>query len=123
MSFVGYTGMVLNLYPAPSYDTAFQIQYSCIPNGDIGNMEMNLPDEARDAIVDLALSDILAFPGQGQNLVMSENKRANYEQLKSKLAALGVLGQGGAAVFRSPRFGNRMGGFSPYWFQNFWPGS
>jgi len=120
--YTGFTGMQIKLYNASSYDTAFQVQYSCIPNGDIGNMELNLPDEARDAIVDLCLSDILSLPGTGQNLILSENKRVTYEQVKSKLAALGVMGMGGSTTFHSPNFGSRTGRSSPYWFSNSLPG-
>ena len=120
-TFQAYTGMQITLYSAPLADTAFNITYSCIPTGDLGTVELNLSPETRDAIVACALSEVLALPGEHQNLFAANQKKDEYERMKAALAALGVLGQGAAAQFQAPAFTPTNGRFSPYLFQPYFP--
>ena len=116
-SFQGFTGMLVNLYSASQSDTAIIVEYSCIPVGDFGNVELNLSDEARDAVVNCALSEILLLPGEHQNMYMASAKKAEYEQQKAALSAMGVLGIGAAPTFNAPRFTPNGGRLWPYYFQ------
>ena len=116
-SYQGFTGMLVNLYAASTSDTAFIVEYSCIPVGDFGNTELNLSDEARDAVVNCALSEILLLPGEHQNMYMAQTKKMEYEQQKAALCAIGVLGMGAAPTFNAPRFTPNGGRLWPYYFQ------
>jgi hypothetical protein len=106
-------GQIVDLYPMQGYDTAIEFLYAAIPVGDISDVVLNLPNEAQDAIIAGTLSEILAFPGQNQNLQYSEVQREIYERLKGSLRAIGVLGMGGAASFQAPPFGGRGNSFWP----------
>jgi len=113
-TFVQYAGTIIDLYPTQGYQTALEVTYSATPIGDIADIVINLPDEARDAIVNLALADWLSVPGKEQNLILAENRRGEYERLKGALRALGALGTGGSAKFRSPLFGGRGNRYFPF---------
>jgi len=116
-SYQGFTGMLVNLYSASQSDTAFTIEFTSIPVGDFGNTELNLSDEARDAVVNCALADILLLPGEHQNMYMAQTKKMEYEQQKAALSAIGVLGMGAAPTFNAPRFTPNSGRLWPYYFQ------
>lgn len=113
----GFSGMLVSLFSASQQDTAFIIDYSCVPVGDFGNTELNLSDEARDAVVNCALADILLLPGEHQNMYMASSKKMEYEQQKAALCAIGVLGMGAAPTFNAPRFTPNGGRLWPYYFQ------
>jgi len=115
-TFAQYAGTIIDLYPTQGYQTAIEITYAATPIGDIADVVLNMPDEARDAIVNLALADWLAVPGKEQNLILSENRRTEYERLKSGLRALGALGIGGSAQFKSPLFGGRGNRYFPFFY-------
>lgn len=120
--FVTYTGKMIDLYPTQGLDTAIEIIYSAVPVGDIGSMYLNLPEEAKDCIINGALFEILQIPGEFQNLQLSESKRVEYERLKSQLTALGVLGYGGAPQFLPTPFGSNGARYYPSGFSAFYPG-
>jgi len=113
-TFVQYAGTIIDLYPTQGFQTAIEITYAATPVGDIADVVLNLPDEARDAIVNLALADWLAVPGKEQNLILSENRRQEYERLKSALRTMGALGIGGSPTFKSPLFGGRGNRYFPF---------
>ncbi len=113
-NFVSYSGTIIDLYPTQGYQTAMEITYCATPVGDIADIVLNLPDEAREAIVNLALADWMSVPGKEQNLILSENRRAEYERLKGGLRALGALGIGGSPQFRAPLFGGRGNRYLPF---------
>jgi hypothetical protein len=113
-TFAQYAGTIIDLYPTQGYPTAIEVTYSATPIGDIADIVLNMPDEARDAIVNLALADWLAVPGKEQNLILSENRRMEYERLKGGLRALGSLGLGGSSQFRAPLFGGRGNRYFPF---------
>ena len=115
-TFPTYSGMIIDLYPTQGFQTAMEITYSATPLGDIADVVLNLPDEARDAIVNLALADWLEVPGKEQNLILAENHRQEYERLKSALRTLGVLGMGGSPEFRAPLFGGRGNRYFPFFY-------
>jgi hypothetical protein len=115
-TFVQYAGTIIDLYPTQGYPTAVEITYAATPLGDIADVVLNLPDEARDAIVNLALADWLAVPGKEQNLILSENRREEYERLKSALRTMGALGIGGSPQFKSPLFGGRGNRYFPFFY-------
>ena len=114
--FPTYNGVIIDLYPTQTFDSAIEVTYAASPIGDVADIVMNLPDEARDAIVNLALADILALPGQNQNLILSENRRQDFERLKGALRAMGSIGTGGNAHFQSPTFGGRGNRYMPFYF-------
>jgi len=118
----GFSGQVMQLYSGSSNDTAMKVEYSCIPVGDIGNITLNISDEARDAIVNCCLVDLLNLPGDHQNMYMAMQKKQEYEQQKAALAALGVLGMGASGQYTAPSFTPNNGRFWPYYFQPFLPG-
>ena len=115
-TFAQYAGTIIDLYPSQGYQTAIEVTYAATPIGDIADVVLNMPDEARDAIVNLALADWMAVPGKEQNLILSENRRVEYERLKSGLRALGALGIGGSAQFKSPLFGGRGNRYFPFFY-------
>lgn len=122
ISYTTLTGMNMYLYPQTDYDTAIEFVCSTIPIGEIGDLELNLPMEARDCIVAGALAEVLQLPGEGQNLALSQAKQMEFERLRSPLLAMGILGAGGSPTFVPPPFGSRGGRFWPYWFQTYIPG-
>lgn len=113
-TFTSYNGQIVDIYPTHGYDSAVEIMYAAIPVGDIGDVVLNLPDEARDAIVNGALAELLAIPGQNQNIQLSEVRRTEYERLQDGLRAVGVLGMGGTAAYAPPLFGGAGNAFWPY---------
>ena len=115
-TFPTYTGTIIDLYPTQGYQTVLEVTYAATPIGDIADVVLNLPDEARDAIVNLALADWLAVPGEDQNLILSENRRMEYERLKSGLRAMGALGIGGSPEFKTPLFGGRGNRYFPFFY-------
>jgi len=122
ISYTNLSGMIVALYPQPDYDTAIELVCSTVPVGDIGNVELNLPIEARECIVAGALAELLMLPGEGQNIQLAQAKQLEFERLRSPLLALGVLGAGGSPTFVSPPFGGNGRRFLPYWFQTYTPG-
>jgi hypothetical protein len=115
-AFQVYSGMIIDLYPSQGYPTAMEITYAATPIGDISDILLDLPDEARDAIVHHALADWLEIPGKEQNLILAENHRQEYERLKGALRTLGALGMGGSAQYRAPLFGGRGNRYFPYFY-------
>ena len=115
-TFATYAGTIIDLYPTQGFQTAMEVTYAATPLGDIADVVFNFPDEARDAIVHLALADWLEVPGKEQNLILAENHRQEYDRLKSGLRALGVLGTGGSAEFRAPLFGGRGNRYFPFFY-------
>jgi hypothetical protein len=115
-AFVTYAGMIIDLYPTQGFPTALEVTYAATPLGDIADIALNLPDEARDAIVHHALADWLEVPGKEQNLILAENHRNEYERLKGGLRALGALGLGGSAVYQAPLFGGRGNRYFPFFY-------
>lgn len=116
MTFSTFTGQYIDLYPTQGQDSAIEIVYSAIPKGDIADTILDLPDEARDAIVNLALSNLLVIPGKYMNPQLSMTYRMQYENLRTGLRSLAVLGMGGTASFRAPLFGGLGNRFWPYFF-------
>ena len=122
VGFTGFTGKIIDLYPTQGLDAAMEITYSAVPVGDIGSMYLNLPEEARDCIINGALAEILQIPGQDQNIQLADEKRIEYERLKSQLTALGVLGYGGSPQFAPTPFGGNGLRYFPSGFSTFYPG-
>ena len=113
-TFTQYTGVILDLYPTQGYQTAIEITYNALPTGDIADVVLNLPDEAHEAIINGALADWLSVPGKEQNLILAENRRAEYDRNTSALRAMGALGTGGSPKYRAPLFGGRGNRYFPF---------
>jgi hypothetical protein len=106
--------VILDLYPTQGYQTAIEITYNALPTGDIADVVLNLPDEAHEAIINGALADWLSVPGKEQNLILAENRRAEYDRNTSALRAMGALGTGGSPKYRAPLFGGRGNRYFPF---------
>lgn len=103
MAIQAFRGAVINLFPASEYDTAIEIEYSYSTRlqDEIGDVPLDLPDLAVEAIIAGTLAEILAMPGEGQNLPLAAAKKSEYEVLKSQLRALGSMGYG-PAFWKAP---------------------
>jgi len=115
-----FTGMILEFYPTTRYDTAVEITYAGVPVDDYSDLDLGLPEEAKDPIVNGALADILALPGEHQNIQLSEIRREDWERGKSYMRALGATGLGGSAQYASPAFGGGYNSAWPHYYGGTW---
>lgn len=104
-----YNGMAINFMPQTLSDMPIEVTYACVPIGDFGTQVLPYPVQARDTIIAGALAEILAYPGEGQNLQLSEAKRREYENGKAELRSLGVFGYGGSTMMSTPNLTSLYG--------------
>lgn len=104
-----YVGYSLNFYPQTLNDMVIQVIYNAVPIGDFSDVELPYSAQAREAIICGALSELLSYPGQQQNLNLSELKKREYMNAMGALRSLGTFGYGGSPIISSPSLTNLYG--------------
>jgi len=95
------SGGTVRLYPAPKVATTVRCQCSFVPSMDIE--EIDVPEEAVQAIEAKAQSILLRLPGEGRDIPTANLNETDYRGAIGKLRTLAFWGDSGCITMVAPR--------------------